>query len=155
MAMRCAACGHNVSESDRRCLYCGAPFGHGDSTGPGETPGARGRGDDSPKTGKQDTTHGVSEPDGVYVNLRDLPPDLRDRITDILKEKGKGAGVDTASARETGAGAEQDPELPGHDMTLPFPRHEGGRKRRLHPLILFLIFLGSVGFVGFIMWLMM
>lgn len=149
--MRCAACGHNVSESDARCLYCGALLGAGVSTDPGESPDARGM------TGvsKKNVPHRVPDEDGVSVNVRDLPPDLRDRISQILREKGKGIGVDQAFATRAGPKGEKDPEMAGQGMSLQVPFQKSGRMRRLHPLILFLIFMGSVGFVGFIMWLMM
>lgn len=149
--MRCTACGHSVSETNGRCIYCGALLGPGVSTDPGKSPDARGMTGISKKTMPP---NGPYE-DGVYVKVRDLPSDLRDRITQTLKEKGKGLGVDKGLTTRTGPGAEQVTEVSGQGMVFEIPFQKSGRMRRLHPLVLFLIFMGSVGFVGFIMWLTM
>jgi len=86
MMTSCPQCNRLVDRDKPRCLYCGAPL-----QTPGEPPPGRPDSDSSetlPSARTNPSTRNPSEErETGSVNLQDLPPDLRSRVLEVLRNR--------------------------------------------------------------------
>ena len=131
--MQCPKCGHNVANGGTACIYCGAALGTSTFV---EDP-------DSFRKGKKTRFSREGDQDGtlyeVIEEIRegDVPEDWQRKIEELIQ----GGGGDVAP----------DSVI---DVFSVLSHVKTPRKRRLHPLILALIFLVSAGVVGIVLWLL-
>jgi hypothetical protein len=153
--MKCSGCGREMPVRDKRCLYCGAPSEETASIGALRAKVKSETTTSSKSTGGQSMIYGTSGEEKVYDQLEPLPPDLRHRVQEIMKQGTENQVSEDIVETRSSVAFEPGPGTMERDRTLQFGQISSGRPRRIHPFILFLIFLGSTCVVGFVMWLMM
>ena len=137
--MQCPKCGHNVANGRPECIYCGAVLGeiafadNLDSLKKGQVTRF------SRQTGKEGTTCEVIEEHKEYDNIDDVSDDWREKIVEAIQRRGEDIAPDSSIQEQ--------------DIFSVFS-HPTPRRRRLHPLILALIFFASAGVIGIILWLL-
>ena len=137
--MRCPECGHNVAEGRAGCVYCGAALGEiafaddRDSLKKGQVTRF------SRQVGKEGTTCEVIEEHKEYNNINVVSDDWREKIIEAIQQQGEDIAAGSSIQ-------EQD--------IFSILSHSTPRRKRLHPLILALIFFSSAGIVGIVLWLL-
>lgn len=139
--MQCPECGHNVANGRAECIYCGTALGEIvfaddlDSLKKGQVTRS------SRQAGKDGTIYEVIEEHKEYNGLYDVPGDWRKKIVEAIQRRGGDIGPDFSIQEQ--------------DIFSVFSHPKTPRRRRLHPLILALIFFASAGVVGIVLWLLM
>jgi hypothetical protein len=132
-------------------MYCGAPIEDETSHGNEGTTGAK---TISEQTGKPGVTLEISQEERVFSRLGDLPLPLQAKVAEMMKHGEESAVDEKVYETEGFSGFESSLEAPKEE-DLPFTAQKTRRSRRLHPLVLFLLFLVSAGVVAFVLWSMM
>ena len=139
--MQCPECGHNVANGRAECIYCGAVLGEIaftddlDSLKKGQMTGF------SRQAGKDGTIYEVIEEHKEYNSLDDVPGDWRKKIEEAI-QGGRGNIASDSGIQE-------------QEIFSVFSHAKTPHRKRLHPLILALIFFASASVVGIVLWLLM
>jgi hypothetical protein len=139
--MRCPECGHNGPNGRSECIYCGAALGESPFA---EYPDSLKKGHVTRffrQAGKDGTVYEVIEEHKEYNSPYDVPVDRRKKREEAI-QRGDGDIAPDYSIQE-------------QEIFSVLSHQKTPRRKRLHPLILVLIFFASAGIVGIVLWLLM
>ena len=138
--MQCPECGHNVANGRTQCIYCGAALG---DIAFGEDLDSFERGQRtrfSHQAGKDGAVYEVIEERREHNGTDDVPEDWQKKIAEAIQRGGGDISSDFSFEEQ--------------ELLSVLSHGKTPRRKRLHPLILGLIFFASAGVVGIVLWLL-